>query len=95
MVYAYGIFKFQNIPKIGSATDGIKSVGQIINQAFIGAMMFLIFGLLVLALIFMLAMRAIRLWFYAIFSPLFTLQYVIGDSIFGENKNTFSIKEFI
>lgn len=40
--------------------------------------MFLVFGLLVLALVFMLLVRAIKLWFYAIFSPLFTLSFVMG-----------------
>lgn len=42
-----------------------------------GALMFIVFGILVLALVFMLMVRAIKLWFYAIFSPLFTLQFVV------------------
>jgi hypothetical protein len=44
--------------------------------------MFVVFGLLVMALIFMLLIRAIKLWFYAIFSPLMTLKYVLGDKMF-------------
>ena len=39
--------------------------------------MFLVFGILVLALIFMLLTRAIKLWLYAIFSPLFTIKFVL------------------
>ena len=56
----------------------------------------MVFGLLVLALVFMLMMRAIKLWFYAIFSPLMTLKYVIGDGVFGgkENSDSFDLKEF-
>jgi hypothetical protein len=44
----------------------------------------------------LLLMRAIKLWFYAIFSPIMTLQYVIGSGIFGkENSDTFDYKEFL
>lgn len=57
--------------------------------------MFLVFGILVLALIFMLAMRAIKLWMYAIFSPLFTLHFVVGKDLLGEKMDDFSLKEFI
>ena len=39
--------------------------------------MFILYGLLVLALIFMLMIRAIKLWFYAIFSPFMTLKFVL------------------
>ena len=58
--------------------------------------MFIVFGLLVMALVFMLMMRAIKLWFYAIFSPLMTLKYVLGDGVFGgkENSSSFDLKEF-
>ena len=60
--------------------------------------MLLEFGLLVIALIFMLMVRAIKLWVYAIFSPLFTLHFVAGKEIMGkmgDGDDTFSIKEFI
>jgi hypothetical protein len=60
--------------------------------------MLLVFGILVIALIFMLMVRAIKLWVYAIFSPLFTLHFVAGKEIMGkmgDGDDTFSIKEFI
>lgn len=57
--------------------------------------MFLVFGLLTLALVAMLLVRAIKLWVYAIFSPLFTFQFVAGSAMMGENKDTFTIKEFV
>jgi hypothetical protein len=43
--------------------------------------MFVVFGVLVIALIFMLMMRIIKLWVYAIFSPLFTLHFVAGKEL--------------
>lgn len=57
--------------------------------------MFIIFGILVLALIFMLMVRAIKLWMYAIFSPLFTLHFVAGKELLGEKMDSFNLKEFI
>ncbi len=60
--------------------------------------MFLVFGILVIALIFILVTRAIKLWVYAMFSPLFTLHFVAGKEIMGkmgDSEDTFSIKEFI
>ena len=59
--------------------------------------MFIVYGLLVLALIFMLMMRALKLWFYAIFSPLFTIKYVLGDKAFGEadKDGSMNITEFL
>lgn len=60
-------------------------------------MMFFIYGILVIALIFMLITRAIKLWFYAIFSPLFTLRFVLKDDFkkAGDDDDMFSISEFI
>ena len=57
--------------------------------------MFIVFGLLTLALVAMLLVRAIKLWVYAIFSPLFTFQFVAGSAMMGGDKDTFTIKEFV
>jgi hypothetical protein len=95
MIYSFSIFKFQDVKELSSNLNAIKSVGQIINQAVIGAIMFVVFWLLVIALIFMLMMRAIKLWFYAIFSPFMTLNFVLGDKLFGESGKSFDVKEFI
>ncbi|MFZ2256009.1 MAG: hypothetical protein WAW59_01635 [Patescibacteria group bacterium] len=46
--------------------------------------MFLVFGVLVIALIFILMTRAIKLWIYAMFSPLFTLHFVAGKELMGK-----------
>ncbi len=97
MLYSFAVFRFQDIKALNSSgTNPIKSISQIIHQGLIGAIMFIVYGLLVLSLVFMLMIRAIKLWFYAIFSPLMTLRYVIGDGMFKEDKSgSFEIKEFI
>ncbi|GAB0174994.1 MAG: hypothetical protein HHAS10_08730 [Candidatus Altimarinota bacterium] len=97
LIYGNGLFKFNEIKKLSTTTDVMQSIGGIVNKGILGVVMFVIFGFLVVALIFMLMMRAIKLWFYAIFSPLLTLRYVVGDGFFGgkENGDSFEIKEFI
>lgn len=35
------------------------------------------------------------LWMYAIFSPLFALNYVLGDKLKDKGADKFTIKEFI
>lgn len=97
MVYAYGIFRFQDNFQIDTTTDAVKVIMQLIHQGLMMSLMFLVFWLLVISLVFMLMMRAIKLWFYAIFSPLMTLKYVVWDGFFWgkENSDGFEIKEFI
>lgn len=97
LIYGNGLFKFNEIKKLSTTTDVMKSIWWLINKGILGVVMFIVFWFLVIALIFMLMMRAIKLWFYAIFSPLLTLRYVIGDGIFGgkEGADSFELKEFI
>ena len=57
--------------------------------------MFAVFGILIIALTVILIVRAIKLWMYAIFSPLFTFQFVAGSKLMGENKETFTLHEFM
>lgn len=97
LIYSFGVFKIQNVQKIDTKMDVVTSIMHIIHQWIIGALMFIIYGLLVMALIFMLIMRAMKLWFYAIFSPLFTIKYMLGDKWFGEadKDGSFKITEFI
>lgn len=95
MIYSFAVFKFQDVKVLNGTTDTVKSIWQIINQWLIGAIMFVVYGLLVLALIFMLMIRAIKLWFYAIFSPFMTLKFVLWESMFKDKNDSFEIKEFI
>ncbi len=95
MIYSFAVFKFQDVKVLNNKTDKVTSIWQIINQWLIGAVMFIVYGLLVLALIFMLMVRAIKLWFYAIFSPFMTLKFVLWESMFKDKNDSFEIKEFI
>ncbi len=95
LIYAYQVFRLQDYKSIDGTLNQIKTWGQLLNQLFVGAIMFLVFGLLVMALIAMLLLRAIKLWMYAIFSPLFTLHFVAGKELFGKSTEGFDLKEFI
>lgn len=95
MVYAYSIFKFDQVKNLTFTVDQVKTVTGIIHQGLMGMLMFLVFGLLTLALVAMLLVRAIKLWVYAIFSPLFTFRFVAGSNIMGWAEDSFTIKEFI
>ena len=53
----------------------------------------MVFGVLVVAIVYALFSRAIMLWLYAMFSPFFALTYVLGDK--AKKLEKFSIKEFI
>lgn len=81
-IYAYGIFEIQEVkslPENNSVADTIKTVGSLANQLIFNAILFFIFGLLTIALVFILLVRAIKLWMYAIFSPIFTARVVFKD----------------
>jgi hypothetical protein len=95
MVYAYSIFKFDQVTQIPQWLDILKTGLGIVHQGVVAAIMFLVFGLLTLALVSMLLVRAIKLWVYAIFSPLFTFQFVAGAAMMWGDKDTFTIKEFV
>lgn len=96
LVYGYSIFKFQKVQHIETSLDVASAALKLVHTTFISAIMFLIFGLLVIALAVILVVRAIKLWMYAIFAPLFTFQFVAGSGMMGEgNKDTFTLKEFI
>jgi hypothetical protein len=95
VVYAYSVFNVQSLKRLPEGIDVAWAALNIVHQSFIWVLMFLVFGLLILALTTILIMRAIKLWVYAIFSPLFTFQFVAGSAIMGEDKDTFTIKEFM
>ncbi len=95
VVYAFAVFKVQDIKEIRSQLDLVKTPFQLVHQLIVGGIMFIVFGLLVMALIVLLFMRAVKLWFYAMFSPLMTLKFVLWDKIFGKESESFDLKEFI
>jgi len=95
LIYAYGVFEIQKIQKADGSINTITSIGQLVNELILWVLFFVIFWILVLALVFMLMMRAIKLWMYAIFSPLFTIHFVLGKDTLWEKMWDFNLKEFI
>lgn len=96
IVYAYGVFRISDMKRLDTTWNKVESIIWIIHQGIIGSILFMIFWILVLALATMLFIRAIKLWVYAIFSPLFTIHFVTGGALFWwDNKESFSIKEFL
>lgn len=94
LIYAYGVFKLNEIEKIENATDFVWWIIRLIHDGIISVIMLIVFWLLTLALIFMLLARAVMLWVYTIFSPFMTLELVMGGVMKNISKD-FSIKEFI
>ena len=58
-------------------------------------MFFLVFIILLIAIVFALLTRAIMLWLYAIFSPLISLAYFFDGKLFGDAGEHFAIKNII
>ncbi len=85
-VYAYGIFKIQNIKNIEKINlDTLDNIKKISVGLATSLIFFFVFLLLLLALCFALFSRAFMLWIYAIFSPLFSLAYFFeGKLPFGK-----------
>jgi hypothetical protein len=94
MIYAYGVFRIQEIKKLDTVTDKVEAAVKIVHDGIISIIMFLVFWILTLALVFMLLARAIMLWVYTIFSPFMTLELVMGWALKNISKD-FSIKEFV
>ena len=95
LAYAYGVFQINEVAKVNGILDTAKTIWELVNGVIIWVLMFIVFGILVLALIFVLMMRAIKLWMYAIFSPLFTVHFVLGKDMLGEKMWDFNLKEFV
>ncbi|MDD5197356.1 MAG: hypothetical protein PHN60_00685 [Candidatus Gracilibacteria bacterium] len=91
-VYAYGIFRIQEYKEI-SVEEGINKILDIASKLGFGIIFFVIFGILVIAIIYALFSRALMLWLYAMFSPVFALTFVLGDK--AKKLEKFTIKEFI
>lgn len=95
LYYAQWVFQISKIQKASFDIDWLKSLWQLANELIIWALFFIVFWILVIALVFMLLMRAIKLWMYAIFSPLFTIHFVLGKDTLWEKMWDFNLKEFI
>ncbi|HRI35589.1 MAG TPA: hypothetical protein PK765_00495, partial [bacterium] len=96
-VYAYGIFKVEDLTKI-SAENSISSLGDLVFGLFSGITMFFIMLLLCIGIVFVLFTRVIQLWIFAILSPLFGLFFFLGENVMGSGDDGFgkyNLKKFI
>lgn len=92
LIYAYDIFQINTADLVQvsnlckSATDSgknssdcIKDMMGIIRTAGLGLIVTTFFGILIIALCWVLLARALKLWIYVMFSPLFGLAYFSGN----------------
>ena len=89
MIYAYDIFRIQstdltnlNPKECGTKVDAkecIKKLTDVVISFGTGLIVTLFFGILTIALCWVLLMRAFKLWIYVMFSPLFWLAYFTGE----------------
>lgn len=99
--YAYWIFKIQDLKIIESKQkDTIKKIWDIFKKLAFWTIFALVFAVLIIALAFALLSRMVRLWLYAMFSPLFAISFFFSWSvkwwkISEDLKKHFSIGKFI
>lgn len=87
LIYAYDIFQINTADLVQisnlcttssdktSSSDCIKDMMGIIRTAGLGLIVTTFFGILIIALCWVLLARALKLWIYVMFSPLFWLAY--------------------
>lgn len=99
--YAYGIFKIGDIKAIPnqSVASGVTTmVLQIVKSLTFSSLYAVMFMLIVIALVYALFTRAVALWMYAIFSPLFALNIGLEGIMpknFDKLTKKASLTEFI
>ena len=95
-VYAYGIFhveKYMDMTKNQIEKWEVDKVVKVVQKLGFGIVFFVVFGILVIAIVYALFSRAIMLWLYAMFSPIFALNYVLGSK--NKSLEKLTVKEFI
>lgn len=71
-------------------------IGKIGIQFIMSILFAIVFTVILIALVLVLFTRVIKMWMYAIFSPLFALRYFLSDKIDKDNALAkFDFKEFI
>lgn len=71
-------------------------IGKIGIQFIMSLLFAIVFTVILIALVLVLFVRVIKMWMYAIFSPLFALKYFLSDKIDKDNAIAkFDFKEFI
>lgn len=96
--YTFSVMKFDNYWKLFS-WDLIKWVNDVVNLIFktgFSIIFIVVYAILVIALWLALFVRILRLWFFALFSPVFWLLYFFKkDGWWDGVVKNFSLKNFI
>jgi hypothetical protein len=89
MIYAYDIFKIQEtdittFDDVCSGDNGnakwcIKELAKLLQKFWVALITTVFFGIILIALCWVLLARSFKLWLYIMFSPLFGLAYAVGD----------------
>ena len=71
-------------------------IGKIGVQLFMSVLFAIVFTVILIALVLVLFTRVIKMWMYAIFSPLFALKFFLDDKVKQESTlGTFKFSDFI
>ncbi len=104
---AYAAMSPADQAKFDAAKDDEKSLilqvamiattlGKVILQMGMSVLFAMVFMVILIALVVVLFTRVIRMWMYAIFSPLFALRYFLSDKVDKDSLlSKFEFKEFI
>lgn len=72
------------------------ALGKIAVQLSMSVLFAIVFIVILIALVLVLFTRVIRMWMYAIFSPLFALKYFLSDKVDKDSMlSKFDFREFI
>ncbi len=72
------------------------ALGKIAVQLSMSVLFAFVFIVILIALVLVLFTRVIRMWMYAIFSPLFALKYFLSDKVDKDSMlSKFDFREFI
>ena len=72
------------------------AIGKIAVQLSMSVLFAIVFIVILIALVLVLFTRVIRMWMYAIFSPLFALKYFLSDKVDKDSMlSKFDFREFI
>jgi hypothetical protein len=96
-IYSYGILRIHELDTINQADlQAISTIADLIFKIVFDLLFIVVYLILMVALLLALFARGIRLWIYAMLSPVFGLLYFFGKASewVGEDQK-FSVKEFI
>ena len=94
--YAYGVFKVQYYKAITKENLGsITNILKLSANLLMSVILFMVFFLIIIALVFALFTRALYLWAIAIFSPLLSLRYFFEGKLGGFGDKWLSVSSII